>query len=159
MQETERLTIEDVLREKGVYIGPTVGVSMLPMLKERRDTIVVRKKTEKLKRLDVALYKRGDAYILHRVLEQTETGYIIRGDNCYADEIVPEDAVIGVLTEFFQADKHVFCTDKEYIAYAENRLKTYKTRRFFVQLKSVLLAIPRKIFRFFFPRKEEENKE
>lgn len=159
MQETERLTIEDVLREKGVYIGPTVGVSMLPMLKERRDTIVVRKKTEKLKRLDVALYRRGDAYVLHRVLEQTETGYIIRGDNCYADEIVPEDAVIGVLTEFFQADKHVFCTDKEYIAYAENRLKTYKTRRFFVQLKSVLLAIPRKIFRFFFPRKEEENKE
>lgn len=159
MQETERLTIEDVLREKGVYIGPTVGVSMLPMLKERRDTIVVRKKTEKLKRLDVALYKRGDAYVLHRVLEQTETGYIIRGDNCYADEIVPEDAVIGVLTEFFQADKHVFCTDEEYIAYAENRLKTYKTRRFFVQIKSVLLAIPRKIFRFFFPRKEEENKE
>ena len=158
MQETEKLTIEDVLREKGVYIGPTVGVSMLPMLKERRDTIVVRPKTERLNRLDVALYKRGDTYILHRVLEQTETGYIIRGDNCYTDEIVPEDAVIGVLTEFFQADKHVLCTDAEYIAYAEKRLKTYKTRRFFVRLKSILLAIPRKIFRFFFPRKQDENK-
>lgn len=158
MQETEKLKIEDVLREKGVYIGPTVGVSMLPMLKERRDTIVVRPKTERLDRLDVALYKRGDTYILHRVLERTETGYIIRGDNCYTDEIVPEDAVIGVLTEFFQADKHVLCTDAEYIAYAEKRLKTYKTRRFFVRLKSILLAIPRKIFRFFFPRKQDENK-
>lgn len=158
MQETQILKIEEVLQEKGVYIGPTVGVSMLPMLKERRDTIVVRPKTQRLNRLDVALYKRGDAYVLHRVLEQTETGYIIRGDNCYTDEIVPEEAVIGVLTEFFQADKHIFCTDAEYIAYAEKHLKSYPTRRFFVQLKSVLLAIPRKIFRFFFPRKDDENK-
>ena len=158
MQETQILKIEEVLQEKGVYIGPTVGVSMLPMLKERRDTIVVRPKTQRLNRLDVALYKRGDAYVLHRVLEQTETGYIIRGDNCYTDEIVPEEAVIGVLTEFFQADKHIFCTDAEYIAYAEKHLKNYPTRRFFVQLKSVLLAIPRKIFRFFFPRKDDENK-
>lgn len=158
MQEGQVLKIEDVLKEKGVYMGPTVGVSMLPMLKERRDTIVVRPKTQRLNRLDVALYKRGDTYVLHRVLEQTDTGYIIRGDNCYTDEIVPEEAVIGVLTEFFQADKHVFCTDAEYIAYAENHLKTYKTRRFFVQFKSIVLAIPRKIFHFFFPRKDEGNK-
>ena len=67
MSDVEKLKIEDGLLEKGVYIGPTVGVSMLPMLKNRRDTIVVRPKTEKLKRLDVALYKRGTAYILHRV--------------------------------------------------------------------------------------------
>lgn len=158
MQEREeKLTIEDVLREKGIYVGPTVGISMLPMLKERRDTIIVRPKTERLQRLDVALYKRGDAYVLHRVLQQTETGYIIRGDNCYADEIVPENAVIGVLTEFYQADKHIFCTDKEYIDYAENRLKTYPTRKFWVRVTSVLLAIPRKIFRFFFPKKKDEQ--
>ena len=135
MSEVEKLKIEDALLEKGVYIGPTVGVSMLPMLKNRRDTIVVRPKTEKLKRLDVALYKRGDAYILHRVLAPTETGYIIRGDNCYSDENVPEEAVIGVLTEFFRKGKHIFCTDKKYVAYANKRLKTYKTRRFFVLIK------------------------
>ena len=98
----EKLKIEDVLKEKGVYMGPTVGVSMLPMLKNRRDTIVVKPKTERLKRLDVALYKRGEDYILHRVLGVIDGGYIIRGDNCYADENVPEDAVIGVLTEFFR---------------------------------------------------------
>ena len=51
MSEVEKLKIEDALLEKGVYIGPTVGVSMLPMLKNRRDTIVVRPKTEKLKSL------------------------------------------------------------------------------------------------------------
>jgi hypothetical protein len=133
---SEKLKIEELLIDKGAYIGPTVGVSMLPMLKNRRDTVVIRPKTERLKRLDVALYKRGDAYVLHRVLEQTETGYIIRGDNCYSDEIVPEETVIGVLTEFFQANKHVKCTDENYLAYARKRVKNYKIRRYFMKMRA-----------------------
>ncbi len=143
----EKLKIEDVLKEKGVYIGPTVGVSMLPMLKTRRDTIVVKPKTERLKRLDVALYKRGDDYILHRVLESVDGGYIIRGDNCYVDENVSEDAVIGVLTEFFRKDKHILCTDEKYIRYVEKRLKTYKFRRFFVRIKRKIFSFGGKVLR------------
>lgn len=145
--EKEKWKIEDVLKEKGVYIGPTVGVSMLPMLKNRRDTIVVKCKTERLKRLDVALYKRGEAYVLHRVLRVVDGGYIIRGDNCYVDESVPEDAVIGVLTEFFRKNKHIVCTDEKYIRYAEKRLKTYKFRRFFVRIKGKIRAFGGKVLR------------
>ena len=128
----EKLKIEEVIQREGKYVGPTVGVSMLPMLKQRRDTIVVCAKTEKLKPLDVALYHRGDAYVLHRVLRQTPTGYIIRGDNCYSDEIVPENTVIGVLTEFFRKDKHILVTDKKYLRYAKRRVRYYKLRRVFV---------------------------
>ena len=87
---TTAKSIAQVLQETGIYVGPTVGTSMLPMLKNRRDTIVVKAKTERLKPLDVALYTRGGKYILHRVLSVTDTGYIIRGDNCYFDEIVPD---------------------------------------------------------------------
>ena len=147
MEAVEKQKIEDVLLEKGVYIGPTVGVSMLPMLKNRRDTIVVRAKTERLKPLDVALYKRGDAYVLHRVLKVTENEYIIRGDNCYSDEIVPESAVIGVLTEFFRKGKHIDCTDEKYLRYARNRIRTYKSRRFFVLLKLKCKSILKRILR------------
>ena len=136
MERHEKQTIEEVLLSHGKYIGPTIGISMLPMLKNRRDTIVVQAKTARLQRLDVALYRRGDAYILHRVLQAIDGGYIIRGDNCYTDEKVPEAAVIGVLTEFFRKGKHFYCTDKKYIKYAEKRLKTYKLRRFFVRLKA-----------------------
>lgn len=157
-----RLKIEEVLAREGKYVGPTVGISMLPMLKERRDTIVVRPKTERLKPLDVALYHRGDAYVLHRVLSVTESGYIIRGDNCYSDEIVPEEAVFGVLTEFFRKDKHILCTDKKYLQYVKKRLKTYKVRRFFVRLKLKLFALAKAILRFFGikrKKKEVQNEE
>ena len=145
--------IEDVLAEKGVYVGPTVGVSMLPMLKNRRDTIIVRPKTQRLQRLDVALYKRGDDYVLHRVLAPVEGGYIIRGDNCYSDEAVPEEAVFGVLTEFFRKDKHYLCTDEKYIKYAEKRIKTYKRRRFFVMWKTKMKRAAKKVLQTFGIRK------
>ena len=145
MEQVEKQTIEEVLLSRGKYIGPTVGVSMLPMLKNRRDTIVVEAKKERLQRLDVALYRRGDAYVLHRVLQPIEGGYIIRGDNCYSDEKVPESAVIGVLTEFFRKGKHFYCTDKKYIKYAEKRLKTYKMRRFFVLLKAKCRDVAKRV--------------
>lgn len=147
--ESEKLKIEDVLRLQGKYVGPTVGVSMLPMLKNRRDTIIVVPKTERLKPLDVALYKRGDAYVLHRVLETVEGGYIIRGDNCYVNENVPEDAVFGVLTEFFRKDKHILCTDERYLKYVKRRLKTYKFRRFFVRIKWKIKRIVKRVLRVF----------
>lgn len=150
---TEKLKIEDVLLQNGKYIGPTVGVSMLPLLKNRRDTVVIKPKTERLKPLDVALYKRGDAYVLHRVLKVVDKGYVIRGDNCYTDENIPEDAVIGVLTEFFRKGKHVYCADKKYLQYAERRVKTYKIRRVFVIFFSYIKAGLRKIYRFFIPKK------
>lgn len=133
MQE-QALKIEDVLLQQGRYVGPTVGVSMLPMLKNRRDTIVVLPKTQRLKPLDVALYKRGDDYVLHRVLEVLDDGYLIRGDNCYSDEHILEENVIGVLSEFFQKNKHFSCDDKKYLKYAKRRVKNYPIRRFFVLL-------------------------
>lgn len=121
MNASERLSIEEVLLREGKYVGPTVGTSMLPMLKSGRDSIVVFPKGGRLNRLDVALYKRGENYILHRVIEVKEGGYVIRGDNCYSDEWVPEGEILGVLTEFFRGGKRVSCTDKRYLRYAKRR--------------------------------------
>ena len=154
MENNQKQKIEDVLLSNGMYIGPTVGVSMRPLLKTRRDTVVIKPKTQRLKRLDVALYKRGDAYVLHRVLEVKDWGYIIRGDNCYSDEKIPENAVIGVLTEFFRKGKHIFCDDKKYIRYAENRIKTYKIRRFFVFLRIKIVRITKSILKPFISNKK-----
>ena len=154
-KNNEKFTIEEVLEKTGVYVGPTVGISMLPMLKNRRDTIVVQAKTERLKALDVALYRRDNDYVLHRVLQPIEGGYIIRGDNCYSDENVPENAVIGVLSEFFRKGKHFYCTDEKYIKYAEKRLKTYKSRRRFVMFKAKVKGAIKKVLRVFGWRKQK----
>lgn len=141
----QKLKIEDVLAQEGKYVGPTVGVSMLPMLKTRRDSVVVTKKEGRLKPLDVALYKRGNDYVLHRVLSLTDDGYVIRGDNCYADEYIPEGDILGVLTEFFRKNKHYYCTDKRYLRYAKRRVKNYPVRRFFLRLKWRIKSVAKRI--------------
>ena len=81
---------------------------------------------------------------MHRVLALTETGYIIRGDNCYYDERVLEKDVLGVLTEFFRKDKHINCLDKKYLRYAKKRVKRYPIRLFFVRVKGKIRRIFRK---------------
>ena len=156
--ETKLESIEEALLHHGVFIGPTMGTSMLPMLKSGRDTIVVKPKQGKLKPFDVALYKRNDKYVLHRVLKETDTGYIIRGDNCYVNEVIPEKDVIGVLTEFFRKDKHYFCTDEKYLRYAKKRVQQYKVRRFFVLTKRKAVAAIKKPIKWILRWDKRKNK-
>ena len=145
---SESINIKDYLEKDGKYVGVTLGVSMRPMIVSGRDVVVIEKKKERLKPYDVALYTRGEKdYVLHRVLTVTETGYIIRGDNCYSDEIVPEESVIGVLTQYFKKEKPIMMDDRRYLKYVKRRLFWYKPRRFFVVIKAKVRAFLRFIIK------------
>lgn len=115
-----KVKIEEILETCGVYISPTVGKSMLPMLRSGRDRIVVSPKTGRLRKYDVALYKVGERYVLHRVIKvHSESGYDTRGDNCCRTEKnVSEDAVIGVLSGFYRDKKAVELDSFGYIMYS-----------------------------------------
>lgn len=146
--ENKKINIKELLLSDGKYVGTTMGVSMRPMIVSGRDVVVIERKTQRLKPLDVALYMRNDKdYVLHRVLKVTETGYIIRGDNCYSDEIVKEEDVIGVLTQYFKKEKPVMMDDKKYLRYVKRRLFWYKPRRFFVKIKAKLGRIAKRIIK------------
>lgn len=112
-------SIEGVLASEGVFVSTSAGVSMWPMLRNRRDTIVVRPLAsgERLRRYDVPLYRRGGDYVLHRIVEVLPDEYVIRGDNCMQDERVSDNRVIGVLSEFYRGDRHVSLDSPAYRAY------------------------------------------
>ena len=137
-------TIERVLLDTGVYVGVLSGKSMQPTITERIDTVVVKRKTDKLQLLDVALFKRDGEYVLHRVVKVLEDGYLMRGDNCYTDEWVEETEVLGVLTEFFKGEKRILCTDNDYLRLVKRRMRFYPLRRFFVHLKAYIYRIFKK---------------
>ena len=110
--------IEQVLETEGVFVSTTVGTSMYPMLRNRRDTIVVKKAIGRLKKYDVPLYKKGESYVLHRVMEVLPDSYIIRGDNCDQKEYgITDDQILGVLEEFYRGDKKVRLDSRRYQAY------------------------------------------
>lgn len=100
------MKIEEVLEQQGVYVSTTVGTSMYPLLRNRRDTIVIRPVTGRLKKYDVPLYRRGDDYVLHRIVKVTDTGYVICGDNCLRREYGITDAqIVGVLAGVVRGEK------------------------------------------------------
>ncbi len=143
-----RTDIKTLLETEGRFVGTTAGVSMRPMIISGRDVVVIEKKTQRLKPLDVALYMRKNKdYVLHRVLEVTDSGYVIRGDNCYYNEIVKEEEVIGVLTQYFKKEKPIMVEDKKYLRYVKRRLFWYKPRRFFVLIKLKLIRVAKRIIK------------
>ena len=99
--------IEKILSEDGAYVSTTSGVSMYPLLRHRRDTIIVTPADGRFKKYEVALYRRGEAYVLHRVIKVLPDSYIIRGDNCILLEHVKDEEILGKLTGIYRADKPV----------------------------------------------------
>lgn len=114
----EKDAVEEMLCTQGYWVSTTVGWSMFPMLRNRRDSIVLYPVAGPIKKYDVVLYKNEGKYILHRVLKQYPDYFIIRGDNCYVKEKVPREQVFAVLGEFYRGDKKIDMQGLPYKIYA-----------------------------------------
>jgi hypothetical protein len=134
--------IEKALKEHGVYIGKTTGDSMLPMLRQGRDTVVIEKAEFPLKKYDVPLYRRNDHYTLHRIIKKTKKGYIICGDNrANLERDITDKDIIGVLTGFYRDGVYIGVNDKAYLKYSKR-----VCRRAYLRIaKKYLRAILRKL--------------
>lgn len=125
------LKIEEVLEQEGVYVSTIAGVSMYPMLRNRRDTIVVEPYEGRLKKYDVPLYKVGNNYVLHRIIEVLPDSYVIRGDNCINKEYgITDQDILGVLTAFHRDGKEVNMSGIGYKAYVFFWCHTHGMRQF-----------------------------
>ena len=124
--------IEERLAKDGYYVSTTVGVSMRPMLRNRRDRVVILPVgKEPLKKWDLPLYRTPDGkYLLHRIIGVREDGvYLVRGDNTYRIEAVPHDAIVGVMSEFYRGERHILADSKPYRRYAAFWNAIYPLRR------------------------------
>ena len=136
-------TLEALLARDGYLVYKTRGVSMEPMLRQKRDLVVIRVPASRLKKYDVALYRRGDAYVLHRVIAVKDDHYLIRGDNTYALEHVPDAAVIGVLTGFQRKGKPHEATEWGYRCYVRLWQGIYPLRVFCLRSRGMAIRIAR----------------
>lgn len=131
-------SFEDVLARDGKLVYKIRGVSMRPLLRQDRDLVVIRPPASRLEKNDVALYRRGEKYVLHRVIEVTDDGYLIRGDNTFSPERVPDAAVIGVMTGFNRGGREHDTAERTYRAYVRLWNGIYPVRRSVFRLKKAL---------------------
>ncbi len=135
-------TAEEVIAKEGTLVSTTVGVSMLPLLRNRRDTVILSRPNGRLKKYDVPLYRREDKLILHRIVDVTDSGYVICGDNCESLEYdITDDNIIGVMTSFYRGDKFYTVDNKCYIAYSKIHVALYPFRKILMKLRRGLSRI------------------
>lgn len=114
------MTFEEKIEKHGYLVYPNVGDSMMPLLRQGRDLMVItRKPAERLKRYDVPLYKRENGqYVLHRILKARKDDYVICGDNRWCREYgITDQQIIGILTAVVRDGKKLSVTDKKYRIY------------------------------------------
>lgn len=139
------MKFEDLLARDGRLVYRTRGVSMEPMLRQNRDLVVIQVPDSRLKKYDVALYKRGSSYVLHRVIAVKDDGYLIRGDNTYLIENVPESAVIGVLTDFDRKGKSYSVNDFGYRLYSRFWNGIYPLRSAYRNMRDLAVRAARRL--------------
>ncbi len=143
---SEIKSIEQVILEEGKLVLSTAGVSMKPLLGNRRDTVIILPVNGRLKKYDVPLYRRGEKCVLHRIVDVLPDSYVICGDNCESYEYdITDDNIIGVLTAFYRKDKYFTVENWCYRLYSVFIVKSFPLRMFLRKSRRVLARIYRKI--------------
>ena len=112
-------SFEEQLRCCGKLIYTNQGDSMLPLIREGRDLVIIRPAAGRLKKYDVPLYRRDSGqYVLHRILSVRETDYVLCGDNRRKKETgITDRQIIGVLSAVVRDGKEIPVTSLKYRLY------------------------------------------
>ena len=126
------VSYEEYLEQNGSMTYTNVGVSMLPLLRQGKDLFTLEKRgPERCRVGDVVLYRRGEQYVLHRVVEVRENDYVILGDNCVCREFgITDEDIIGVMTGYVRGGKEHSVSDLGYRLYSARWLHTERLRVF-----------------------------
>lgn len=132
-----KTTFEEELKRKGSFTYMCSGVSMLPMLRQKKDLFTIEKKEGRCKKFDVVLYKRPPvSFVLHRIVEVREQTYVILGDNCLNKEYgIKEEDIIGIMTSFVRNGKEYSVSHKGYQLYVRVWYFLYPLRKAWIKCK------------------------
>ncbi|MBE6924111.1 MAG: hypothetical protein E7466_02580 [Ruminococcaceae bacterium] len=134
-------TFEEQLETQGVIIHTNLGDSMMPLLREGRDLMVIERRPEgPCKRYDAVLYKRPNGkYVMHRILQVRKDGYVLCGDNrCWREFGVPDSWILGILTAVIKDGKTIRVTDFRYRLYVHLWCDFFWIRVFLLRVKGFL---------------------
>lgn len=141
IDELMPLMLEQLNAGRAVKLSPT-GVSMLPMLRQGRDCVILSPPPSRLRKYDIPLYRRPNGqYVLHRVVKIRKNDYTCIGDHQFSPEHgVTHEQVIAVVTGFTRDDRAYTVDALSYRVYCRLWHWTRFPRR-------VLLAVGRRVKR------------
>ena len=147
------MKLEELLDKDG-YLAYTIkGISMMPLLHQDRDVVIIRKLNElPLKRFDIVLFKRTkrNEYVLHRILKcLPDDRYWIVGDNCISGDIVDGEDILGILTQIKNGGRRSDPKNLSYQLYINTWCRFYHLRFAILKFRSFLSRAVHKILSVF----------
>lgn len=145
--------IEEVLASGGEFRIYPRGTSMLPLIVQERDSVVLKRCfTVPAKRHDIAFYRRKNGqFVLHRVMKICKDGtYVMCGDNQTELEVgIEPSQIIAYTAKIYRKDKQVNLDGAGYTAYVFfwTKMPIRKMCRFTKRVCLKLLRIFRAVFR------------
>lgn len=127
---------ESLAQGRPVRLHPN-GTSMLPMLRQGEDSVVLSPVQQPLRRFDIPLYQRENGqYVLHRIVKVEGSTYTCMGDNQFEpEEGIEHDRVIGVVTAFYRGQTRISVQSRRYGAYCRLWHYTRPLRRLWRLIK------------------------
>ena len=118
LEEMLPLIEECLANGQSVKFSPR-GISMLPLLRQGKDSVSLSKPPQKLKKFDIPLYRRKDgSFVLHRVVKVGET-YTCIGDNQFIFEKgIEHDQIIALCTSVTRDGKTMSIYSMKWRLYA-----------------------------------------
>ena len=133
-------TFEEEISRTGKLIYTNVGDSMMPLIRQNRDLLIIEKVSGRLKKYDVPLYKRDSGqYVLHRIIKVYKDDYVICGDNRWQKEYgITDHHIIGVLTDVIRNGKTISVNNKNYRLYVHLWCDFFHVRALILRVKNYL---------------------
>ncbi len=139
-------TFEEEISRSGRIVYTNIGRSMMPLLRQHKDLMVIEKPNGRCRKYDVPLYKRDSGkYVLHRILKVRKDDYVICGDHCWRKEYgITDRHIVGVLTAVVRDGKTIPVTDRRYLAYVHLWCDFFYIRAAILYLKEGMRRLIRK---------------
>ena len=144
--------IEEVLASGGDFHICPKGVSMLPLIVQGRDSVVLKRDFKNVaKKHDIAFYRRKNGqFVLHRVMKVcADNTYVMCGDNqTVLEKNVPASCIIGVVSSIVRKGKEVNLNGFAYSAYVAlwTKMIIRKPTKLFIRAVKKLCRMVRKLF-------------
>ena len=117
LEQLMPLIRERIAIGQSVWLDPK-GTSMLPMIRQGKDSVRLSPVPAQLKKYDLPLYQRENGqYVLHRIVKAGKS-YTCVGDNQFElEKGLKHEQMIAVVTAFSREGKRHSVTELRYWAY------------------------------------------
>ena len=130
--------IREVIDKGGTFTMMPRGTSMLPLIRQGKDSVILSPLKEETLPGDVVLYKRDNGqFVLHRVMMAKNGVYTMCGDNQVVFEKGIENRhLIAIASGIIRDGKEItFSENEKYLSYTKKILSEKKRKNLFYRIR------------------------